>query len=180
VASFFLQDLNYFELMVAYYFDGRPYLYKLNPLWCIPVPAPATSYFMTSGIASDLANYVLQEHTGPGMHSEFASVIAIKVVEDAIEYVEGCGSPPRVALIHAPLQTSPFAALPGSPPTLSFPHYLMDPVIVFPQTKVERIAKKIVSIEQQTKSTRNKKIHAALRSLAEQEYKDIIKEMRSA
>jgi hypothetical protein len=62
--DFFWREANYFELMVAYYFGGKPHLYKLNPLWCIPVPA--TSHFMTSGIAGDLANYILQEHTGPG------------------------------------------------------------------------------------------------------------------
>jgi len=93
--DYFFRDENYFELMVAYYHGGNPHLYKLNPVWCIPVPA--TFYFLTSGIAADLANYILKEHTEPMMDSEFASVIAIKVVEDAIEYVEGCGSPTRVA-----------------------------------------------------------------------------------
>src|ERR1035441_4740028 len=100
--DFFTRDVNYFELMLAYYFDGIPYLYVLNPLWCIPVKA--TSYFETSGIASELANYILKEHTEPKMDSEFAAVIAIKVVEDAIEYVEGRGKPTKVALIQPPVK----------------------------------------------------------------------------
>lgn len=175
--NFFYQDINYFELMVAYYFDGKPHLYKLNPLWCIPVPA--TSYFMTSGIAGDLANYILQEHTEPTMDSEFASVIAIKVIEDAIEYVEGCGSPPRVALIRTPVGVPPI-----TPPTdslnsgLGYPGYLQtysnytEPVVVFPQKKVEEIAKIISTVEQQTRSAQNKNIHKALRKETDKLFKD--------
>ena len=33
------------------------------------------------------------------MSANFAWVIAIKVVRDAIEYVEGCGSPPKVSAV---------------------------------------------------------------------------------
>lgn len=150
--DFLFQEANYFELMVAYYFEYGPCLYKLNPAWCIPVKA--TSYFMTSGIASDLANYILEEHTAPKMDSDFASVIAIKTVEDAIKYVEGCGSPPRVAIIPFPLLfPNPFF---GSTDDIC-------PFVIFPQKKVEEIAKIIASVEQRTKNTQNKKIHQALR-----------------
>jgi 20S proteasome alpha/beta subunit len=177
--DFFGQEINYFELMVAYYFGDKPCLYKLNPLWCIPVPT--TSYFMTSGIAGDLANYILKEHTEPKMDSEFASVIAIKVVEDAIEYVEGCGSPPRVALIKEPLEIPEMPKF-GQPVTAAdalMPprfHYT-DPVVVFPEKKVQEIAKIIASVEQQTKNAQNKKIHQALRSQTEKAFKEMMKDV---
>ena len=152
--NYFLQDNNYFELMVAYYFNGKPCLYKLNPLWCIPVKA--TSYFMTSGIASDLANYILTEHTEPAMDGNFARVIAIKVVQDAIEYVEGCGSPPRVATLH------------------SNPKIL---VYDYPKEYVDEIVNIVASVDRQTKSTRNKKIHRALRLQTKAREKRFVKTM---
>jgi hypothetical protein len=84
----FLQsEDNYFELMIAYYFGNKPCLYTIRSAW--GVPFPATSYFSTSGIASDLANYILKEHTTPAIDTTLASVIAIKTVKDAIDNVEG-------------------------------------------------------------------------------------------
>ena len=185
--NYFGEETNYFELMVAYYFGSKPRLYKLNPLWCIPVPA--TSYFMTSGIAGDLANYILKEHTEPKMDSEFASVIAIKVVEDAIEYVEGCGSPPRVALIQPPIPMPDFLGSSRSPsePSEYMPnllsrmrtYQLSEAITIFPQEKVEEIAKIIASVEQQTKSTQNKKIHKELRAQTLKSFKSIQNMLRA-
>jgi 20S proteasome alpha/beta subunit len=165
--QFFNEDINYFELMLAYYFEGKPHLYKLNPLWCIPVPA--TAHFMTSGIAGDLANYVLQEYANPGMESELASVVAIKAVEDAIEYVEGCGGPPRVALIRTPTGVPPLVSpassqVLGISPNFQPYAYYTDPVVIFPREKVEGIAKVIASVEQRMKAAQNKSILKALRS----------------
>jgi len=175
--NFFFQEVNYFELMIAYFFEGRPCLYKLNPAWCIPVTA--TSHFMTSGIASDLANYILQEYSDPKMDNKLASVIAIKVIEDAIEYVEGCGSPPRVAVIQTPTET------PGHPLRLGLsergefsrlPQYT-EPVVVFPQKRVEEISRIIASVEKQAKETRIKKIHKALRNETLKVFKEFMKDL---
>ena len=182
--------------MLAYYFDGKPRLYKLNPLWCVPVPA--TSHFMTSGIASDLANYILLEHTQPGMDCDFASIIAIKAVEDAIQHVEGCGSPPRVALIldRAP---TPQPNLPtlrplptGAPPdkveffkklhgiSESLFNYNTQPVVIFLPKMVASLAKTIASIEQKTKDAKNKTFHSVMRKLAKQEFNQLIKTLDKA
>jgi 20S proteasome alpha/beta subunit len=164
--DFFSRDINYFELMIAYYFDQTPCLYTLNPLWCIPIKV--TSYFDTSGIASDLANYILKEHTEPKMDSEFASVIAVKVIEDAIEYVEGCGSPTKVAIIKPPMPQPDLLQVispsqPFYPPLLPNYQQMTSEVAVFPQEKVNKIAEIISRVEKQIKINQTIKIHDALR-----------------
>jgi hypothetical protein len=117
------------------------------------------------------------------MDCEFASVIAIKVVEDAIEYVEGCGSPPRVALIQTPVGVPPIVP-PGEPRAPNFgyspPHsysYYTEPVVIFPQEKIGEIAKIIASVERQTKGAQNKKIHKAMRSETDKLLKDLMKDL---
>jgi len=185
--DYFGRDINYFELMLAYYFDGKPHLYILNPLWAIPVKSP--SYFATSGIASELANYILKEHTEPKMDAELASVIAIKVVEDAIEYVEGCGRPTRVALIQPSIQIPQLPRLSSLNPAsdssepagyslLKMMSYtLSDPITIFPQEKVEEIAKIISSVERKVKTTQNNKIHKALRNQTQKAFEEMMKDV---
>jgi 20S proteasome alpha/beta subunit len=170
--EFLFEQVNYFELMIAYYFGDKPCLYKLNPAWCIPVPA--TSYFMTSGIAGDLANFLLKEHTSPEMDSQFASVIAIKVVQDAIDNVEGCGAPIRMAsLLRVPgyvgvalaMYSGQAAPVPGSDTT---------EVKVFSMEEVEQFAEIILRVEDQTAKTRNKKIHKELRAQTAKLYRSLL------
>jgi 20S proteasome alpha/beta subunit len=170
--DFLFQDINYFELMVAYYFGNKPCLYILKSAWGIPVPA--SSFFLTSGIAGDLANYILQEHTTRDMDKNLAPVIVIKTVKDAIDYVEGCGLPIRVALVHKPYRQQPFKVVPkkGSEHlAISIGEEVFGEVESVPSsvqlyeaTKVEGITKIISTIEQKGKNSRNKKLHKALQA----------------
>jgi 20S proteasome alpha/beta subunit len=163
-ALLFNQD-NYFELMLAYYFGNKPCLYIVKSAWCIPVPA--TSFFLTSGIASDLANYILQEHTAPEMDKSLASVLAIKTVKDAIDYVEGCGMPIRVALVHKPYRKRPFKLVPVEGTIIGKRIYgdvTVEPswIHLYKPERVEGIIKIISNVERKTKGSRNKKLHQAL------------------
>ena len=168
-------DENYFELMVAYYFGNKPCLYILRSAWAVPFRA--TSYFATSGIAGDLANYILQEHTARDMDKDLASVIAIKTVKDAIDYVEGCGLPIRVALVHKPYRKRPFKVVPKNGNehlTVSICERVYGEVTTEPgrveiikAEKVEGITKIISNVEQKTKGARNKRLHRALQIQSE-------------
>jgi 20S proteasome alpha/beta subunit len=158
--SFLFEEVNYFELMVAYYFEGRPRLYKLNPAWCIPVPA--SSYFMTSGIAGDLVNYILLKHTKPGMDSKFAAVIAVKTILDAIDNIEGCGEPARVASIHKGLFPSVSTTL-VSDANPSGTVIWQTLVKIFPPEEIQQLARIISTVESQLKTTQDQQIENALR-----------------
>jgi 20S proteasome alpha/beta subunit len=171
--EYFLDENNCFELMLAYYQGSKPRIYKFNPLWCIP--SPAITYFETSGIASELANYILREHTAPGMDSKFASVIAIKVVKDAIDYVEGCGPPIRLATVHKPYRYKPIKRDGAGKKVYGDICVQSSRVAVCPSNVVEEIASIISKVEEETKSTRNNKIHKALKDQTESTVKQMQK-----
>lgn len=152
--DYFFREENYYELMFAYYHGKKPLLYKINPAWCIATPA--VSHFMTSGIAANLANYILTERTRHKMDSEYAAVVSIKTVEDAIDYVDGCGGPARVAWIRGladePITKSPFY-LPATKSGM---------VIIFPQKKVAEISLAISKVESDMKMQEEGQIHREL------------------
>jgi hypothetical protein len=177
--SLLFEEHNYFELRVAYYFGNKPCLYILKSAWCIPVPA--SSFFLTSGIAGDLANYILQEHTAPGMDTNLASVIAIKTVKDAIDYVEGCGLPIRVALIHKPYRQRPFKLIPTEGTNAGkrvYGEVQIEPswIQIYEPEKVEGITQIISNVEQKTKGSRNKRLHMALQDQSKAYSKKLEKE----
>jgi len=170
--DFFYQPVNNFELMVAFYHNGKPFIYTLEPASCIPVTSP-TAYFFTSGIASNLATYVLKEHTQKDMDYEFASVVAIKVVKAAIDNVEGCGEPIKAAVIRK--ETTPFLlenplSIIGrlSPPRLP-------EIRVYPPESIAEISKIVSAVEIHARKTQNKKIQQALRKKTEKVFKDLEK-----
>jgi len=167
--NFLQTDENYFELMIAYYFGNKPCLYTIRSPWCVPFPA--TSYFSTSGIASDLANYILKEHTERGMDKNLTYVIAIKTVKDAIDNVEGCGLPIRLAMIRKPFRQRPYRLEPTHPNQLGgigvrvYGDVTIEPswIQIFTPDHVEGITKIIANVEQNTKASRNKRVHEALK-----------------
>jgi len=183
--DYFLDESNYFEIMLAYYQGNKPRIYKFNPLWCIP--SPAITYFETSGIASELANYILREHTAPAMDKNLAAVIAIKTVKDAIEYVEGCGMPIRLALVHKPYRRRPYDVVPkkglehhtisvGERVYCGEAETVLSRVEISDSKKVDEITKIISKIEQNTKESRNKKLHQALQKQVKAYFKNAEKE----
>jgi 20S proteasome alpha/beta subunit len=177
--DFLSQEVNYYELMLAFYFGNRAYLYLIKSSWCIPIPC--NYHFATSGIASDLATYVLKEHTSPGMDKDLASVIAIKTAKDAIDNVEGCGLPVRVAMIHKPQRVRAFKLVvkPGEHiaervygETTTQPSWIK----IFGPEKVTEIIQIVSEVENQFQDKRNQKFHAELKRKSDAYYKKMEKE----
>jgi 20S proteasome alpha/beta subunit len=99
IQDFLLDEINKFELMVAYYFQKKPYLYMFRSALA-GIPDKVKTYFETSGIGADLADYILTKYIKENSDSEFASVIAVKALQDVSNHVEGCGGPLRMASLH--------------------------------------------------------------------------------
>jgi hypothetical protein len=174
--SLLFEEHNYFELMVAYYFKKKPCIFILKSAFSIPIPIPASSFFATSGIASDLANYILQEHAAPGMEADLASIIAIKTVKDAIDYVEGCGLPIRVALIRKPYRKRTYQLMPKKGKVYGEVETESGDIQIYHPEKVKVITKIISTIEQTGKSFRNKKLHKAFQDQSHAILQKTIKE----
>jgi 20S proteasome alpha/beta subunit len=176
-------DDNYFELMIAYYFGNKPRIYIIRSAWVVPFSSAL--YFATSGIAGDFANYILKEHTVPEMDKNLASVIAIKTVKDAIDYVEGCGLPIRLALVHKPYRQRPFkvVAKKGNEHlAVSIGEKVYGEVEVVPSSiqiyepeKIEGITEIISKVERETRDARNDKFHKAIQDQSKAYFKKIAK-----
>jgi 20S proteasome alpha/beta subunit len=174
--TFLFQEVNYFELMIAYYFEGKPHLEKLNPAWCIPVRA--TSYFATSGIAGDLANYILLKHTTPEMDCKLAFVIGIKVLLDAINNVEGCGHPIKVALIFPPASIGGLDLYPSGDVYGNV--YSGNPTRELTRETVDEITEIIGRVEQQTQTNQIKKFHSILLKKSNKAMAEVVKRIEVA
>lgn len=169
--SFLCSEENYFELVLAHYFGFKPRIDLIRSAWCVPMSLPSGEHFLTSGVAANLANYILREHTSKGMEKKLASVIAIKTVKDAIDNVEACGLPIRLAIVHKPFRKRPYRVEPTDPKAqVHIGKRVYEDVAVHPSRvelcddeRVEGITKIISRIEENTKSSRNKKFHDALK-----------------
>jgi hypothetical protein len=120
--DYFYDPTNWFELMLAFYSGEKPYLYKFNPLWCIP--APVTANFATSGIGSELADYLLSNLLNARNELELrashgrrpaaenkisceeAAIIAVYVTETVKQHAVGCNGPTRLGFVRHPSRIS--------------------------------------------------------------------------
>jgi hypothetical protein len=67
------------ELLVAYFFDGNPYLYALHIDTVIP--SRVKGNFIGIGIGKDLAEFLLREYSLADPDFEFGDLIATAVIE---------------------------------------------------------------------------------------------------
>jgi 20S proteasome alpha/beta subunit len=155
--EFLLAETNYYELMVAFYFCKEPHLFLLRSGFGPPIRAK--SHFLTSGIGGDLADFILKAYTEPEMDTDFASVIAVKTVQDVSENIEGCGGPIRLTSIHTMPRRSRggYVALSSS----------------MTDDKISEISGTIKSIDKKIKAAQQNKIIAELKRQMQSELKKV-------
>jgi 20S proteasome alpha/beta subunit len=95
--EYFCTEPNSFDLILAYYYHQKPCLYTFDLDW-------ATAYeskeqIVTKGIGRDLGEYLLKSYLTPDMDCAVASVVAVQVIDEVVNRIEGCGSPIKLALI---------------------------------------------------------------------------------
>jgi hypothetical protein len=94
------------------------------------------------------------------MSRELGSVAAIKIVQEASKYVEGCGPPLRVALIEQPWEISPPVLRLMTPEAAKL--ITDDRVHVFSPHHIDKLASIIAKAEAATKNTRMRHIRRSL------------------
>ena len=95
--NFYRQEINYFEITLAFYYDGKPYIYILNPVFGIAVKC--RERFSRSGIGKDLAEYLLKDVSFEGMDARSATIEIAHVVREVKTSVSGCGGNTEIALV---------------------------------------------------------------------------------
>lgn len=142
----FIRDNTNCELMIAHYFEGKPYIYKIDLV--LGIANRIQSHFAAIGCGSNLGEYLLSEHSKPAMSSEFGSAIAVYVVETVKKYDALCGGPTRIGIILSDKGKNK--------------------INILSEEKVADFAKATVEIDEATKQERNKRINKSLKKLAEE------------
>jgi 20S proteasome alpha/beta subunit len=172
--EYFIRDYKNFFLTVAYYFNEKPYLFSIDLSQC-SLQKP-TFGFVVSGVGEAVGNYILKEESDyyggfEKMDLELGATIAIKVAEVAADYVDGCGRPIKAACIKPivpipdllPFRKSSNPLEESAGYSLSKMSYsYSDPITIFPQEKIDEIAKMISKVEKQVKKSQTIKIRIAL------------------
>lgn len=162
----FFKEENNFELMVAYYFQGKPYLRKISA--AVPVPNPPGSFIMTSGCGQELGWYILDEYASLNMEASFACVVATYAVEEVCKTNIYCSPPTNVAAIQ---QIWAGFVRDDKESRESYIH-------IFSGKEVENIVNNIAKIEPRIKEQRTNKIKAFLNKLSQKEVASYLAKLR--
>jgi 20S proteasome alpha/beta subunit len=87
---FFLEQ-NYFQLLVGYYFDRKPFMFTVDIDMCFAIPV--NHPYKAIGIGRDYAETLVREYLQVDPDFEYAQIIAAAVVEKTIDNIDGCGRP---------------------------------------------------------------------------------------
>jgi hypothetical protein len=99
---------NRLNLLIGYYFNEQPYLYKIEI--CRAIPTWIKS-FESIGGGEILGYFLIKEYAKADPDFEYGLPIAVSVVDKVIENVDGCGSPtwvghvfpvPDKMMVHGP------------------------------------------------------------------------------
>jgi 20S proteasome alpha/beta subunit len=145
---------NGFELLVAFYFQKRPYLYKINIEFCVPIPV--TSHYAAIGVGDTMAYHFLDELADPEMLVKNALATSIYVIEKVKQNVEGCGGLAQAAMVRYLSETeinqSTVLHQMGKFPLPYSKTYIIPP------EDINRYVKRFADFDLQNKQARNQKI----------------------
>ncbi len=158
---YFLDQDQYFELLIGHYIGEKPYIYKVNLSWCLAVKS--TNYFETSGCGGDLGNYLLKQYSETGMSWAVGAVTATYVVEEVIKHDIYCSAPTRVGVIRM------ITDLPPNPDGTQSAG--VETAWILKDDLMQRICKAISDIDEERKKERTDKILKRMRELGEQSLK---------
>lgn len=158
--NFFQVDMP-FELTFAYYWDDKPRLHTISVDDCIC--DRCRSYFVTSGIGRDLADYLLATHANAGMSYWVGSYMLSFVIEMAKKYVRDCGGDTHIALIRP--QGDFFRPCIPSDRSEVLPlcvSYADEEVAIFSVEYIKEMAAHMAHIMKQANLDSNKRINSVL------------------
>jgi 20S proteasome alpha/beta subunit len=139
------------QLMIAYYFEGKPYIYTVDLV--LGIPTKINSHYAAIGCGRNLGEFLLSEYSSREMDSQLASAVAVYTVETVKKHDAFCGGPTRIALI--------------APKVTEDAPYFGEEIARFQEDDVTSFAKDIAEIDAVAKQERNKKILENLQTLAE-------------
>ena len=138
------------ELMLAYFFDGKPYIYTIDMM--VGIANRKTSHYAAIGCGSNLGNYLLAEYAKSDMESEFAAITSIYVVETVKKHDAFCGGPTKIGAVRRPPK----------------PNCHSWDVEIFTADRIAEVAQKLEVIDASTKEVRTAQIQESLQTLSDE------------
>jgi len=148
------------ELLLAYYFDGKPYLYKID--LAVGRSDKETSWCAAMGCGSNLGSYLLSEYTKPEMSYGLATIFASYVIETVCKHDAYCSPPAKVGLIINDIAAA--AGTVGPAPEVIHPSaHGTAFVVIYAASTTTTWANKVEKIIQSEKLRRNKRLELLLK-----------------
>ena len=157
--DFIWKDELQSELLLAYYFDNKPYIFKID--LAAGRSDKETSWYAAIGCGANLGSYLLSEHTKPAMNYGLTSIIASHVIETVCKHDAYCSPPAKVGLIINDVAATAGAVVPA-PKTIHPTAYGAGFVVIYSANTITAWATKIENIMQSEKRGRNKRIERLL------------------
>jgi 20S proteasome alpha/beta subunit len=171
------RDNKPFELMVAYYFNEKPFLYTLHISSAIA--CKVQSHYSTIGCGSNLGGYLLSELSYPKMDNEMAAAIAVYIVESVKKHDAFCGGNTKIALLNMqPGPQEPRFLLPATLPVPLLTYYAPDHRIFSPRD-VDKFVRIVSEMDAKTKKERVKIIQQSFQKEAKKFFRDLMPSQRS-
>jgi 20S proteasome alpha/beta subunit len=95
--DYYCDERNYFELTIAYYFEGKPYICTMNPVHV--VSREYRCGFTASGSGRHLAQYLMKDFNLGLLDSRGAIAAVAHVVRESKTLVKGCGGNTEIAVV---------------------------------------------------------------------------------
>ncbi|MGD0743519.1 MAG: hypothetical protein ABSA45_00035 [Verrucomicrobiota bacterium] len=135
------------ELMIAYFFDGKPCLFTIDMI--VGIANKVNSFYEAIGCGANLGAYLLSELSAPDMVFDHAAVLAVYVVEIVKKHDAYCGGKTKLGIIHS------MTSLTGQ-----ILKQLIDNkdayVQMFPQKEVEELSNIAARVDELGKAYRNR------------------------
>jgi hypothetical protein len=147
---------NSLELIVAYYFNRKPYMFTLDleRAMFFRVKSPTVAI----GIGGDLGKFLLGEYAKVDPSFQYAWPISIDVVEKVIDNINGCGRPTRVSICFPMPQVIADQYIQAGKP---FPQSL---VTIVSQNEIEMMAEEIRTAEEKKSASHKEHMQKMLQN----------------
>ena len=86
------------ELMIAYHFEEKPYLFTIDMV--VGIANKVNARYEAIGCGANLGAYLLSELCEPDMHFDHAAVLAVYVVEIVKNHDAYCGGQTKLGIVH--------------------------------------------------------------------------------
>jgi 20S proteasome alpha/beta subunit len=140
--DYILKNESGCELMLAYYFENKPFLFKVDLV--LGVATKINSYYAAIGCGGNLGEYLLSEYSKPNMDFNSAFSTAIYVVEEVKKHDAFCSGDARIGFIQP-----------------------SDPPVIMDQNVINSVVRGLTAVNEAAKEDRSKKISEMLKSIGE-------------